>query len=108
MASAPCASIGAGLAGHALALARFHVEVGEAAQRLGAQLRIGLLQLEEAPVVFHRALAGGLDLLVRLHDHGARRQVADGLFLFLGAPPTTSNASARAQRGDDDDQGLAR
>ena len=60
------------LACHAIALTRFHVEVGEAAQRFGAQLRIGLLQLEEAPVVFHGALARGLDLLVGLHHHRPR------------------------------------
>ncbi len=63
---------GAGFAGHAIALAGFHVQIAQAAQRFGAQLRIGLLQFEEALVVLHRARLRCLDLLVGLDHHGTR------------------------------------
>jgi hypothetical protein len=63
---------------HALEFACFEVQVAETTQRFGAQLRIGVLQLEEATVVLHRprrARGHGCGLL---HLDRARAQILDG------------------------------
>ena len=70
---------------HALALARLHVEVAEAAQRFGAQLRIGLLQFEEAPVVVHGARGAGFHFLIGLDHHRARASARRWSFPFSWA-----------------------
>jgi hypothetical protein len=61
-----------------LHLAGVEVEVAETAQRLGAQLRIGILQLEKMPVVLHRAGGVGAHRRVAVHVDLARGEIPDG------------------------------
>ena len=88
---------GGRFARHALALARLHVEVAQATQCFGAQLRIGLLQFKEAPVVVHGARGARFHFLIGLNHDRTRGQLADGLFLFLAAAwrPTRSRRTSR-------------
>ena len=62
---------------HALELAGVEVEIPETAQRFRAQLRVGLSQVEEAPIVLHRLGGARVDLRVLAHFDPARGQILD-------------------------------
>jgi len=61
-----------------LHLAGVEVEVAETAQGLGAQLRIGILQLEKVPIVFHRPGGVSAHHRVAVHVDLARGEIPDG------------------------------
>ncbi len=63
----------------ALELAGIEVQVAQAPHGLGAQLRVGVLQLEEAPVVLHRLGGVGIGRGVPVHLDLPLRELADRL-----------------------------
>ena len=66
------------LGAHALELAGFQAQVAQTPQRLGAQLRIGVLQLQELAVILHRLAGAARHLRVPAHLDLLAAEIADG------------------------------
>ena len=77
--------------------ARVEVQVTEATHGFSAQLGIGVLQLEEAPVVLHRLGGVGIGRSVLVHVHLLGGEIADGLRWI---PGLGGHLSAGAEAGE--------
>ena len=80
-----------------LHLAGVEVEVPESAQGFGAQLRIGILQLEKAAIVLHRPGNVGAHHRIAVHLDLARGEVPDGGLASGGCALRGSRGRAREQ-----------
>src|SRR5262249_478439 len=84
---------------HALELAGIEIEVAESAHRLGTQLRIGVLQLEEVPVVVHGLGRVRIQLGVLLDLYRPRLEILDGACVLGVREERTRKQQAQSENG---------